>query len=166
MGKASARAKFDSSIMNLKSIRRKTMYRKTIITTIMLLVAAIALSAAAFANAQECCKAEQECCKARPECCKAEQDCCKSKQECCKAQPDCCKAKQDCCKAKQDCCSAMKQPGAAQESAAEAGLQDGAQTATVGAGNGFEPSSFKLKAGAPAKVTSCERPTRIARRRS
>src|SRR6266545_4321475 len=131
MGKASARAKFDSSIMNLKSIRRKTMYRKTIITTIMLLVAAIALSAAAFANAQECCK-----------------------------------AKQDCCKAKQDCCSAMKQPGAAQESAAEAGLQDGAQTATVGAGNGFEPSSFKLKAGAPAKVTSCERPTRIARRRS
>src|SRR6266498_4149424 len=104
MGKASARAKFDSSIMNLKSIRRKTMYRKTIITTIMLLVAAIALSAAAFA--------------------------------------------------------------AAQESAAEAGLQDGAQTATVGAGNGFEPSSFKLKAGAPAKVTSCERPTRIARRRS
>src|SRR6266542_4002661 len=117
MGKASARAKFDSSIMNLKSIRRKTMYRKTIITTIMLLVAAIALSAAAFANAQ-------------------------------------------------DCCSAMKQPGAAQESAAEAGLQDGAQTATVGAGNGFEPSSFKLKAGAPAKVTSCERPTRIARRRS
>src|SRR6266542_1867323 len=159
MGKASARAKFDSSIMNLKSIRRKTMYRKTIITTIMLLVAAIALSAAAFANAQECCKA-------RPECCKAEQDCCKSKQECCKAQPDCCKAKQDCCKAKQDCCSAMKQPGAAQESAAEAGLQDGAQTATVGAGNGFEPSSFKLKAGAPAKVTSCERPTRIARRRS
>src|SRR6266545_2750102 len=131
MGKASARAKFDSSIMNLKSIRRKTMYRKTIITTIMLLVAAIALSAAAFANAQECCKAKQECCKA-----------------------------------KQDCCSAMKQPGAAQESAAEAGLQDGAQTATVGAGNGFEPSSFKLKAGAPAKVTSCERPTRIARRRS
>src|SRR6266498_1017211 len=145
MGKASARAKFDSSIMNLKSIRRKTMYRKTIITTIMLLVAAIALSAAAFANAQECCKAKQECCKAE--------------QECCKARPDCCKAKQD-------CCSAMKQPGAAQESAAEAGLQDGAQTATVGAGNGFEPSSFKLKAGAPAKVTSCERPTRIARRRS
>src|SRR6266545_4533367 len=124
MGKASARAKFDSSIMNLKSIRRKTMYRKTIITTIMLLVAAIALSAAAFANAQECCKAKQECCKAEQE------------------------------------------PGAAQESAAEAGLQDGAQTATVGAGNGFEPSSFKLKAGAPAKVTSCERPTRIARRRS
>src|SRR6266542_369620 len=159
MGKASARAKFDSSIMNLKSIRRKTMYRKTIITTIMLLVAAIALSAAAFANAQECCKAKQECCK-------AEQECCKARPECCKAEQDCCKSKQECCKAKQDCCSAMKQPGAAQESAAEAGLQDGAQTATVGAGNGFEPSSFKLKAGAPAKVTSCERPTRIARRRS
>src|SRR6266542_3088603 len=98
--------------MNLNSIRRKTMYRKTIIRTIMLLVAAIALSAAAFANTQECCKAKQECCKAGEE-----------------------------------CCSAMKQPGAAPEAAAEATLQHDAQTATVGAGYGFEPSSLKLKEG-------------------
>src|SRR6266545_2009408 len=114
MGKAAARAKFDSSIMNLKSIRRKTMYRKTILTTIMLLVAAIALSAAAFANTQECCKAKQECCK--------------SKQDCCKSQPECCKSKQDCCKSKQECCSAMKQPGAAPGSATQ---PHDTQTATV-----------------------------------
>jgi plastocyanin len=139
MGKATAWAKSDSSIMNLKSLRRKTMYRKTIITTIMLLVAAIALSAAAFANAQECCKAQ-------PDCCKAELECCKTKQDCCRAQPECCKAKQECCKA--------KQPGAAPEAAADATLQNGVQTATVEVtGNGFEPSSLKLKAGAPAKVT-------------
>src|SRR5215813_10760882 len=131
MGKAAARAKFDSSIMNLKSIRRKTMYRKTIITTIMLLVAAIALSAAAFANAQDCCKAKQDCCSAQPECCKAEQECCKAKQECCKA--------------KEDCCSPLKQPGAAPEATAEATLQNDAQIATVEVTDkGFEPSSLKL----------------------
>src|SRR5262245_59783638 len=102
------------------------MYRKTIITTIMLLVAAIELSAAAFVNAQECCKAKQECCEAQPECCKA----------------------------KQDCCGAMKQPGAAPEAAAEATLQNDAQIATVEVTDkGFEPSSLKLKAGAPAKVS-------------
>ena len=68
------------------------MYRKTIIATITLLVAAIALSAAAF--------------------------------------------------------------GGAQEAAAKATLQDATQTATVEVTDkGFEPSSLKLKAGVPAKVT-------------
>src|SRR6266545_892891 len=52
---AATRVKFNSSIMNLKSIRRNTMYRKTMIASITLLVAAIALSAAAFGAAQSCC---------------------------------------------------------------------------------------------------------------
>src|SRR6266540_1427668 len=60
---AATRVKFNSSIMNLKSIRRNTMYRKTMIASITLLVAAIALSAAAFGAAQNCCKANaQSCC--------------------------------------------------------------------------------------------------------
>ena len=68
------------------------MYRKTIIATITLLVAAIALSAAAF--------------------------------------------------------------GAANEAADKATLQNATQTATVEVTDkGFEPSSLKLKAGVPAKVT-------------
>src|SRR6266508_3621108 len=59
---AATRVKFNSSIMNLKSIRRNTMYRKTMIASITLLVAAIALSAAAFGAAQNCCAAAQSCC--------------------------------------------------------------------------------------------------------
>ncbi len=56
--------------------------------------------------------------------------------------------------AAQSSCAAMKQPGSTPAAAAEATLQNGAQTATVEiTGNGFEPSSLKLKAGAPAKVT-------------
>jgi plastocyanin domain-containing protein len=44
--------------------------------------------------------------------------------------------------------------GAAPEAATEPALQNGVQTATVDVtSNGFEPSSLKLKAGAPAKVT-------------
>ena len=47
-----------------------------------------------------------------------------------------------------------KQSGAAPEPAAEATLQNDAQTATDEVtGKGFEPFSLKLKAGAPAKVT-------------
>jgi plastocyanin domain-containing protein len=81
------------------------MYRKTIIATITLLVAAIALSAAAFGAAQ-------------------------------------------------NCCVSMSQPGATSGAAAEATLQNDTQTATVEVTDkGFEPSSLKLKAGAPAKVT-------------
>src|SRR5438093_334914 len=80
------------------------MYRKTIITTIMLLVAAVAVSAVVFAAAQ-------------------------------------------------NCCGAMKQPGATSADV-EPVLQSDTQSATVEVtGNGFEPSSLKLKAGAPAKVT-------------
>src|SRR5262245_12384701 len=109
MGKVAAtRAKFDNSIMNLKSIRRKTMYRKTIITTITLLVVAIALSAVVFGAARHCRKANAQNCMMK------------------------------------------KRSGAAPEPAAEATLQNDAQTATVEVtGNGFEPSSLKLKAGAP-----------------
>jgi len=47
-----------------------------------------------------------------------------------------------------------KLSGPAPESAAEASLQNDAQTATVEVtSNGFEPSNLKLKAGTPAKVT-------------
>jgi plastocyanin len=103
------------------------MYRKTIIATITLLVAAIALPALAIGAAQNCCKANAQ---------------------------NCCNAVKDCCGAAQNCCSAMKQPGAAPEAATEATMQNDTQTATVEVtGNGFEPSSLKLKAGAPAKVT-------------
>jgi len=96
------------------------MYRKTIIATITLLVAAVALSAAAFGASQNCCKADA----------------------------------QNCCGAAQNCCVSMRQPGATSGAAAEATLQNDAQTATVEVTDkGFEPSSLKLKAGAPAKVT-------------
>jgi plastocyanin len=96
------------------------MYRKTIIATITLLVAAIALSAAAFGAAQNCCKANA----------------------------------QNCCGAAQSCCVSMTQPGATSGAAAEATLQNDAQTSAVEVTDkGFEPSSLKLKAGAPAKVT-------------
>ena len=103
------------------------MYRKTIITTITLLIAAIAVSAAAFGAAQNCCKANAE---------------------------NCCAAAQNCCGAAQSCCVSMRQPGATSGAAAEAALQNEAQTATVEVTDkGFEPSSLKLKAGAPVKVT-------------
>src|SRR5262245_36151556 len=112
--------------MNLKSIRRNTMYRKTIIATITLLVAAIALSVAAFGAEQDCCKANA--------------------QNCCAAA--------NCCGAEQNCCVSMRQPGATSGAAVEATLQNHAQTATVEVTDkGFEPSSLKLKAGAPAKLT-------------
>jgi plastocyanin len=124
---AAAQVKINSSIMNLKSIRRNTMYRKTIITTITLLVAAIALSAAAFGAAQNCCKANAE---------------------------NCCAAAENCCGAAQSCCVSMRRPGATSGAVAEATLQNDTQTATVEiTDKGYEPSSLKLKAGAPAKVT-------------
>ena len=133
------------------------MNRKTIIATIALLVAAVALTALAFGAAQDCCKGAQDCCKPARECCKPAQDCCKGAQECCKTAQDCCKDTQDCCKPAQnccnppqDCCAAMRQSAAAGESA----LQNGVQTATVEVnGEGFQPSTIKLKAGVPAKVT-------------
>jgi plastocyanin len=110
------------------------MNRKTIIAVIALLVAAVALPAFAFSPAQDCCKGAP--------------DCCKPAQDCCKGAPDCCKTAQDCCNPPQDCCAAMRR------SAAASALQNGAQTATVEVNsNGFEPSSLKLKAGAPVKVT-------------
>jgi len=103
------------------------MYRKTIITTITLLIAAIAVSAAAFGAAQNCCKANAE---------------------------NCCAAAQNCCGAAQSCCVSMKRPGATSGAAAEATLQNDAQNVTVEiTDKGFEPSSLKLKAGAPVKVT-------------
>jgi len=103
------------------------MYRKTIIATITLLVAAIALSAAAFGAVQNCCKANAQ---------------------------NCCAAAQNCCGAAQSCCVSMRMPGATSGVAAEAALQNGAQTATVEiTDKGFEPFSLKLKAGEPAKVT-------------
>jgi plastocyanin len=102
------------------------MYRKTIIATITLLVAAIALSAAAFGASQNCCKANA--------------------QNCCAAA--------NCCGAAQSCCVSMRPPGATLGAAAEATLQNDTQTTTVEVTDkGFEPSSLKLKAGAPAKVT-------------
>jgi plastocyanin len=95
------------------------MYRKTIIATITLLVAAVALSAAAFAAARNCRKAkEQQSGAAR------------------------------------NCRMMRKPPGATPEAAAEVTMQNDAQTATVEINDkGFDPSSLKLKAGAPAKVT-------------
>jgi len=71
------------------------------------------------------------------------------------ASQNCCKADaQNCCAAAQSCCVSMRQPGATSGAAAEAALQNEAQTATVEVTDkGFEPSSLKLKAGAPAKVT-------------
>src|SRR6266545_1544732 len=143
---AATRVKFNSSIMNLKSIRRNTMCRKTIIATITLLVAAIALSAAAFGAAQNCCAAAKGCCAAAQNCCDTAQNCCDTAQNCCAAA--------NCCGAAQNCCVSMRRPGATSGAAAEAALQNDAQTATVEVSDkGFEPSSLKLKAGAPAKVT-------------
>ncbi len=53
-----------------------------------------------------------------------------------------------------NCCKAQKSSGQERAQAARAVEQDGAQTATVEVTDkGFEPSSLKLKAGAPAKVT-------------
>jgi plastocyanin domain-containing protein len=53
-----------------------------------------------------------------------------------------------------NCCKAKKSSSHERVRTAEAVEQDGAQTATVEINdNGFEPSSLKLKAGAPAKVT-------------
>jgi len=71
-------------------------------------------------------------------------------QDCCKGAQECCKPAQNCCNPPQDCCASMRRSAAAAESA----LQNGAQTATVEVnGEGFQPSSLRLKAGAPAKVT-------------
>jgi plastocyanin domain-containing protein len=95
------------------------MYRKTVIATITLLVAAIALSAWAFGATQNCYMAKER-------------------------QSD------------DELNSRMlkKNSGASPESAAGAALQNDAQTATIEINDkGFEPSSLKLKAGAPAKVT-------------
>src|SRR5262245_62584723 len=112
--------------MNLKPIRRNTMYRKTVIATIMLLVAAVALSAGAFGAMQNCCDASRNCCMAKER--QSDDDL--------------------------NCCMLKKKSGVAPESAAGAALQNDAQTATVEINDkGFEPSSLKLKAGAPAKVT-------------
>ncbi len=122
------------------------MCRKTIIATITLLVAAIALSAAAFGAAQNCCAAAKGCCAAAQNCCDTAQNCCDTAQNCCAAA--------NCCGAAQNCCVSMRRPGATSGAAAEAALQNDAQTATVEVSDkGFEPSSLKLKAGAPAKVT-------------
>jgi plastocyanin domain-containing protein len=53
-----------------------------------------------------------------------------------------------------NCCKAKKNSNHERARTAEAVEQDGAQTATVEVTDkGFEPSSLKLKAGAPAKVT-------------
>jgi plastocyanin len=132
------------------TIRRNTLNRKTIIATVALFVVTVALTALTFGAAQDCCKGAQDCCKPARECCNPPQDCCKTAQDCCKGAQDCCKGAQNCCNPPQDCCAAMRQPMVATESA----LQNGAQTATVEVnGNGFGPSSLKLKAGVPAKVT-------------
>ncbi|HEY6404116.1 MAG TPA: cupredoxin domain-containing protein [Blastocatellia bacterium] len=122
------------------------MNRKTIIAAIALLVAAVTLTAYAFSPTQDCCKGTQNCCKPARECCKPAQDCCEGAQDCCKTAQDCCKPP----RATLDCCAAMRQTAAAAKSAS----QNGAQTATVEVNsNGFGPSSLKLQAGAPAKVT-------------
>jgi plastocyanin domain-containing protein len=56
--------------------------------------------------------------------------------------------------ATQSCCMGKKRSSGKQGPPAQAARQDGAQTATVEINSkGFEPSSLKLKAGAPAKVT-------------
>src|SRR5438128_1938746 len=54
----------------------------------------------------------------------------------------------------QSCCMGKKNKSGKQGPPAEATQQDGAQTATIEINSkGFEPSSLKLKAGVPAKVT-------------
>lgn len=134
------------------------MNRKTIIAAVALLVAAVAMTAFAFSPAQDCCKGAQDCCKPARDCCKPAQDCCKGAQDCCKTAQDCCKGTQDCCKTAQSCCnppqaccSTKRQSAATAESALP---QNGAQTATVEVnGEGFQPSSLRLRAGAPAKLT-------------
>lgn len=56
--------------------------------------------------------------------------------------------------ATQSCCMGKKHRSGKQAPPAEAARQDGVQTATVEINSkGFEPSSLKLKAGVPAKVT-------------
>src|SRR6266508_3486072 len=108
--------------------------RKTMIAIGALLLAAVTLSAAAFGAAQNCCKANA--------------------QNCCDVAQNCCMAKERQSGAEQNCCMMKNRSGVAPESAAEATLQNDAQTATVEVtSNGFEPSSLKLKAGVPAKVT-------------
>jgi plastocyanin domain-containing protein len=95
------------------------MYRKTVIATITLLVAAMALSVGAFGAMQNCCMAKER----------------QSDDEL-------------------NCRMLKKKSGASSESAAGAALQNDAQNATIEINDkGFEPSSLKLKAGAPAKVT-------------
>ena len=108
--------------------------RKTLIAIGALLIAAVTLSAAVFGAAQNCCEAKA--------------------QNCCDAAQNCCKAKEWESGAGQNCCMMKDRSGVAPESAAESSLQNDAQTATVEVtGNGFEPSSLKLKVGVPAKVT-------------
>ncbi|MGH9838464.1 MAG: cupredoxin domain-containing protein [Blastocatellia bacterium] len=54
----------------------------------------------------------------------------------------------------QSCCKAKKRSSQERERPAQAVEQDSTQTATVEInGKGFDPSSLKLKAGVPAKVT-------------
>lgn len=108
--------------------------RKTMIAIGALLLAAVTLSAAAFGAAQNCFRANA--------------------QNCCDAEQNCCRAKERQSGAEQNCCMMKGRSGVAPKSAAEATLQNGAQTATVEVtSNGFEPSSLKLKAGVSAKVT-------------
>lgn len=113
----------------------------------MVLGAAVALSAAAFGAARNCCRANAQNCRDTAQ--------------------NCCVAKGQQSGADQNCRMMRKQSGASPEPPAEATPQNDPQTATVEVtGKGFEPFSLKLKAGAPAKVTSCERPTRLTRKRS
>ncbi len=122
--------------------------RKTMIAIGALLIAAFTLSAAAFGAAQNCCNANAQ------NCCDAAQNCCDAAQNCCDAAQNCCMAMERESGAGQNCCAMKNRSGVAPEPAAEATLQNDAQTATVEVtGNGFEPSSLKLKAGVPAKVT-------------
>jgi plastocyanin domain-containing protein len=54
----------------------------------------------------------------------------------------------------QSCCMGKKNKSGKQGQPAQATQQDGVQTATIEINSkGFEPSSLKLKAGVPAKVT-------------
>jgi plastocyanin len=138
---AATRVKF-CALFESVTIRRNTLNRKTIIAAVALLVAAVTLTAFAFSPARDCCKGAQDCCKPARECCNPAQECCKTAQ-------DCCKPAQNCCNPPQACCAPMRQ-----SAAAESALQNGVQTATVEVnGEGFQPSSLRLKAGAPAKVT-------------
>jgi plastocyanin domain-containing protein len=64
-----------------------------------------------------------------------------------------CTAKEQKVGAEQNCCMMWKRSVPVPESAAEAALQNDAQTATVElTSNGIEPSSLKMEAGTPAKV--------------